>query len=81
MKVTLTHKGWLLICPVYLSRDDGKASAIARHWIFCHLLDLMGHLLIAIYKVVEFVNPDLDAFIPILVTGKLENPIIMEVEE
>ncbi|WP_455387421.1 hypothetical protein [Petrachloros mirabilis] len=66
MELTFTHKGWVLIAPVYLGGHDGFTPVVkARHWTLEWLLDACEVVMRMFYR----------GGFPILVTGELAEPI------
>lgn len=75
-KITLTHKGWFGLCPVYMDDPQGKSESDGA-WLEPRF-PFTGWLI------------DLSAFIfdlmdgpgyPIRITGKLSEPIIKEMDD
>ncbi len=79
MKVTLTHKGWFGICPVYF--DDPYSDQPFIHprqdWME-FLFDISEHFFGAIHWCQELVDPYADLWYPITITGELDPPIEIE---
>lgn len=78
MKVTLTHKGWFGICPIYLNDPDVHEipNLKARHWAFEPVFVLSEWIFTALFFFAFVINPDLEAGWPINITGTLPEPIV-----
>lgn len=79
VKYTYTHKGWVGICPVYISDiSNGNLMVDARWW----WLDWLHSLSVAVYGVLNqmalLVDPDFEPSIPVTVGMKLVKPVTME---
>lgn len=82
VKVTYTHKGWMGLCPVYMTNPYGNEppAVDARHaW-----LEWLHSLSINIYGLLFFlataINPRYEPLWPLRVTGELNEPKTMEFE-
>lgn len=83
MKVTYTHKGWLYgLAPVYLGDIESLAPHVEpRRWVPGWWLDLCEDLFAAFVFLVMLVNPAFEPEFPILITGKLPEPLVIDHEE
>lgn len=81
MKVTLTHKGWFGICPVYFADPDSDQPFIEpRHPWLEFLLDISEHFFNAIHWCQESMDPDADLVYPLTITGELDPVIEIEMK-
>lgn len=79
MKVTLTHKGWFGICPVYLGDLDGKAPYVfERHRYFLPLMVFSEWVFEVIMFFRASANPAYEPEWPLTVTDVLPQPLIVE---
>lgn len=82
MKITLTHRGWFGICPVYFDDPYSDHPFIEpRHPWFEFLFDISEHIFNAIHWCQELVDPYADLWYPITITGELDPFIELEVDE
>jgi hypothetical protein len=72
MKVPFTHKGWFGLCPVYIADADTDRPRLETR---IPMTEWLIHLSAAIYDLLAA-----EAF-PIKLTGKLNPPKMIEVEE
>lgn len=81
-KILLTHKGWFGFCPVYFAELDSEAPFIEpRHPLFSFLFTLSEMMFASIHWFQELINPYAEQFWVITVTGELEEPIEISIEE
>lgn len=79
MKITLTHKGWFGLCPVYFAGLDTEAPLIdPRHWSLAPLMWLTELLYGAYFLLATMARPDFTPEWPLMVTGPLKTPIEWE---
>jgi len=76
LKTTYTHKGWFFLCPVYMDAEqgDGMSVAVRRPW-----LGWWFDVNAAAFALVASFSNNEEPF-PFRVTGKLENPVVIECE-
>lgn len=69
-KPEMTHKGWLGLCPIYLTDPtQGPLHLEARHWVLEPLLDLSEALQRTVNWLLSLVDPHHEPGFSILVTG------------
>ena len=79
--ITYTHKGWIGLCPVYISGPDTDCPAVdARHAWLEWLHDLSLFIYGVCFHIAGMINPEFDPAWPIKITGELRKPITMEFE-
>ena len=79
MKVTLTHKGWFGICPVYFGGLYTEAPHVyERHWLLAPLMSLSEWCYAATFFVGQLMNPEFEPGWPLRITGELKKPIEVE---
>ena len=72
--VSLTHKGWFGICPVYFGNLDRPAPlVIERHWSLLPLM-LLSEGLFALTFLFASRFGDIEPAWPLTVTGELDPP-------
>ena len=81
-EVLLTHRGWFLLCPIYAGELDGEAPVLVarRKWLGW-LMEVSLAIFDAAVIVRECVDPAYEAEFPILLTGRLDIPVLVEDEE
>lgn len=73
--VTLTHKGWFGLCPVYLAAPDSAGADVhERHWVFAPLMWLSLALYGLCFAIAEAMDPLFEPQWPLKVTGQLAKP-------
>lgn len=73
--VTLTHKGWFGLCPVYFANLDGPSPLVLeRHRLLVPLLMLSEALFAAAFALCETARLDWQPEWPMFVTGDLQPP-------
>lgn len=72
MKVPFTHKGWFGLCPVYIADAETDSPLLEPRF---PMTDWLIHLSAAIFDLLAA-----EAF-PIMFTGKLNPPKMIEVED
>ena len=77
MKRTYTHKGWFFVCPVYLNPDDGDGMDVTAR---SPLLEWWFDLNVDIFNFTSSFSKHDEPF-PFKVTGRLETPVVFEVDE
>ena len=76
--VTLTHKGWLLLCPVYFADLDSPAPVVEPRWACIRWLeDVSLALFDAVVSVRMALDPYFEPSFPLLVTGRLATPKVI----
>lgn len=81
-KVTLTHKGWLGLCPVYLANPGAGGSDVhERHWTLAPLLLLSLSIYELCFTMQQLADPTCEPRWPLKVTGKLARPVQVDVPE
>jgi hypothetical protein len=67
-----THKGWLLMCPIYISEIDTDCPVIMERWdILSSWLWVNEQLSMALIGLLSLMNPDYEPAFVIRVTGEL----------
>ena len=80
--VSLTHKGWFLPCPVYFGDLDSDAPLVEPRRSWCGwLMDLSLALFHAFADIQGCFDPSFDPAYPLLKTGKLANPKVVQVDD
>lgn len=70
-----THKGWFLLCPIYIADLDTDAPFIhPRHWSLMAWMLVNEALLATFLFVRSMMDPDYEPLFPIKVTGELPCP-------
>ena len=81
-KVTLTHKGWLGLCPVYLANPGAGGSDVPeRHWTLAPLLLLSLWIYELCFTLQQLADPAFVPQWPLKVTGRLAAPVAIDVRE
>lgn len=75
-KTTYTHKGWFFLCPVYLNADKGEGMEVTARWSW---LELWFDVNAAVFDVVATFSHYEEPF-PFKVTGRLDHPVVIEME-
>ena len=81
-KCVLTHRGWFLVCPVYVGNLDTDCPVLEprRPWL-AWLEDVSIVLFDVAVALRQCVDPAYEADFPIILTGGLEEPIELGDEE
>lgn len=80
--VTYTHKGWFLLCPVYLANlESAGPDVLPRIDFLTWLLYLSEVLYGLLVEAICFVRPDYEPMFPLMVTGQLKNPLTLTFAE
>ncbi len=73
--VTLTHKGWLGLCPVHVAAADTACPDVQeRHWVFVPLMVFSIALFGVLFMLMAVVDPLYEPEWPLKLTGKLARP-------
>jgi hypothetical protein len=80
-KVTMTHKGWFGLCPIYLNDVGTDCPTLEPRFRYTGwLLSLSTSVYGALFRVATAVDPYYQPLWPIHITGELKTPIEVEVE-
>ena len=78
----LTHKGWLLLCPVYFADLGTPAPVVEPRWECVRWLEGVS---LAIFELCVTARMCLDPYyepsFPLLVTGRLAEPKVIGLED
>lgn len=75
MTPVFTHKGWFLLCPIYIAGLNTEAPFLdPRHWSLMPWFLLNEALLALFFFVSSLVDKDFEPVFPIRVTGELPCP-------
>ncbi|MBE2242453.1 MAG: hypothetical protein IAE86_06845 [Burkholderiaceae bacterium] len=81
MTLTLTHKGWFGVCPVYLADLDSDAPLVVeRHWALVPLM-LLSEACFGALFVLGSLFAGFEPAWPISVTGELDTPVTIDVDD
>lgn len=73
--VTLTHKGWFGLCPVYVAGPDTACPDVhERHWACAPLMWISLAVFGLCFAAMEFIDPLHVPEWPLKLTGKLARP-------
>ncbi|RIX47444.1 MAG: hypothetical protein D3M94_07165 [Rhodocyclales bacterium GT-UBC] len=76
--VIYTHKGWFLLCPIYLGDIDSDApEVIPRDWMLGILFAISEFLFACYVGAVELIKPDFEPMFPMVITGQLKEPLTL----
>ena len=80
MKITYTHKGWIFgVVPVYLGNlESGAPNVEVRRWVPEWWFDLWAAMFDLFTMVACAVNPWFEPMFPIVETGELTPPIVID---
>jgi len=82
VKNSCTHKGWFGLCPVHIGDLYGEAPLLLeRHWIFVPLMWASEAIFALLFELTRFVSPEFELGWPLMVTGELEVPRVVEMDE
>lgn len=77
-EVSVTHKGWFLLCPVYFGQLDSPAPVVEPRWACVRWLeDVSLALFDAVVSVRMCLDPYFEPRFPLFVTGKLAKPRVI----
>lgn len=77
-EVSVTHKGWFLLCPVYFGQLDSPAPVVEPRWACVRWLeDVSLALFDAVVSVRMCLDPYFEPSFPLFVTGKLAKPRVI----
>jgi len=80
--VTLTHKGWLGLCPVYFGDIDSEAPVVEPRWACVRWLESVSVALFDLCSTARMcLNPYYEPAFPLIVTGTLASPKIIRWED
>lgn len=79
MKVRLTHRGWVGICPCYIS--DNSPVIVPAHWVFMPLMWLSLSWFWLMFTLIELIDSEYEPGFPILIASRVEPPIEVEVND
>lgn len=81
MRITLTHKGWFGLCPVFMSDPDSDSPLVdPRHWILAPLFWLSEFMFGLMFAVMEAAGADVPGW-PLKITGRLASPIPVDLPD
>lgn len=81
-QVTLTHKGWFGLAPVYFGNLESEAPAvIERHWSLGWLIDVSDAFFQLANVLASIANADHEPFFALRVTGELTPPKVVMFDE
>lgn len=67
-----THKGWLGICPIYLSGLDDEGPVVEPRWrALAWLLPLSETIYGLCFALMQRIDPSYEPMWPVRVTGRL----------
>lgn len=67
-----THKGWLGLCPIYLSGIDEEGPVVEPRWrVLAWLLPVSDAIFGICFALMTRIDPDYEPAWPIRVTGRL----------
>lgn len=82
MKIAFTHKGWFGLCPIYMKDIDTDCPMIEpRIPLTGWLIDVSEFIYGTCIWVATTVNPEHEPLWPMLITGKLASPKLIEVDD
>lgn len=74
--VTLTHKGWFGLCPVYYAGLDTDAPFVdPRHWLMQPLMWFSEAMYDLFFVVISALTDYPDQGWPLVITGELRIPV------
>ena len=77
-EVSVTHKGWFLLCPVYFGQLDSPMPIVEPRWACVRWLeDVSLALFDAVVSVRMCLDPYFEPSFPLFVTGKLAKPRVI----
>jgi hypothetical protein len=73
MESKLTHRGWLLFCPIYMADiDTGNPLVVPRHWVLNPVLWLAAKIQEIAIGLCSMLLEDYEPVYWFMITGELE---------
>lgn len=80
--ITFTHYGWFGICPILIADPDNATPTFRPRYNYTEwLFDFSDWMFDRCNDIMELINPDHEPGFPYTVKGKLDIPVVEQVEE
>ena len=74
--VSYTHKGWFLLCPIYIGDIDSEAPCLEERLAIFYPLLVLSELLFGLaVELMLLLDPLYEPRFPIVITGRLRQHI------